>query len=179
MNDFAPIVNLNNQQILTLQNYKDLGFKAITFSLEALLIKPGFTILINQESLKKFVSWPYKIYLTAKTECINLKSTFDGQTIKHGKEEIEKLIIHLKPDKFIFNHECSNSIQWAMEGKFVDETLLDLTKPEFKEQFNLLSKNCSCPTCKLNLTRAYLHHLFKEVPLLTQRYLAMHNLCAT
>jgi queuine tRNA-ribosyltransferase len=42
-------------------------------------------------------------------------------------------------------------------------------------QFEPLDKTCRCPTCRLGLSRAYLHHLYWHTPLLCQRYLIMHN----
>lgn len=39
----------------------------------------------------------------------------------------------------------------------------------------VIDKNCACLTCKTPFTLAYLHHLFKETPLLATRYLICHN----
>lgn len=43
-------------------------------------------------------------------------------------------------------------------------------------QFDPLDKHCHCPTCTQGFTRAYLHHLLANTPLLCQRLLIQHNL---
>lgn len=43
------------------------------------------------------------------------------------------------------------------------------------QQFEIIDKNCHCPTCSQPFTRAYLHHLFEHTPLLCQRLLIQHN----
>jgi queuine tRNA-ribosyltransferase len=50
--------------------------------------------------------------------------------------------------------------------------LLDKT---MMKNFELLDQECACPTCKQGCTRAYLYHLFNQVPLLCQRLLIQHN----
>ncbi|MFY7698185.1 MAG: queuine tRNA-ribosyltransferase [Legionella sp.] len=42
-------------------------------------------------------------------------------------------------------------------------------------EFSLLDAKCTCPTCEQLLTRAYLHHLLTNTPLLCQRFLIQHN----
>jgi queuine tRNA-ribosyltransferase len=44
-----------------------------------------------------------------------------------------------------------------------------------KMQFDVVDKRCRCPICTQNFTRAYLHHLLEQTPLLCQRYLIQHN----
>lgn len=187
MTTFIPIVNLNNKQILTLQNYLTLGIDTIAYSLEALLIKPGFNILIKQKSLKSFVSWPHKILLMSNVyqpeKPLSIKSPFDGSTITYSTAEIEELLLTLKPDINEINNKnikfniSDKPITLAQDGKFIySQSICDISATEYKWQFEPLTKECACPTCKLNLTKAYLHHLWFEVPLLTMRYLAMHNI---
>lgn len=182
MIQFIPIINLNNIQILTLQNYLTLGIHTIAYSLEALLIKPGFKILMQQTSLKNFVAWPHKILLMSNTQSISLKSPFDGSTINHSHQEIKELLLALKPDiheignKNLSSHISAQPLTLAQDGKFITRSICDIRSIEYKTQFEPLQKTCACPTCKLNLTKAYLHHLWFEVPLLAQRYLAMHNI---
>ncbi len=42
-------------------------------------------------------------------------------------------------------------------------------------QFEVIDKDCHCPTCSQQFTRAYLHHLLEHTPLLCQRLLVQHN----
>lgn len=54
--------------------------------------------------------------------------------------------------------------------------ILDLKEEKFREDYLLIAKDCPCPPCKQHFTRAYLHHLFTNVPLLCQRLLLQHNI---
>ena len=42
-------------------------------------------------------------------------------------------------------------------------------------QFETIDSSCECPTCDMDYTRAYLHHLLEHTPLLCQRLLVQHN----
>ncbi|KTD65705.1 hypothetical protein [Legionella spiritensis] len=44
-----------------------------------------------------------------------------------------------------------------------------------QEQFQALDEQCPCLTCTDGYTRAYLHHLLMNTPLLAQRFLIRHN----
>lgn len=41
--------------------------------------------------------------------------------------------------------------------------------------FGVIDERCSCPICRQQLTRGYLHHLLEHTPLLCQRFLIQHN----
>lgn len=65
----------------------------------------------------------------------------------------------------------------AFEGKVYSKAgLLELTSQQFEKQFEVIENDCGCPTCKQQLTKAYLHHLLANTPLLCQRFLIQHNL---
>lgn len=67
----------------------------------------------------------------------------------------------------------------GLEGKiYTDAALLDLRLVDYADQFIPLEKGCTCPTCERQLTRAYLHHLLENTPLLCQRYFIQHNIFA-
>ncbi|HVT62347.1 MAG TPA: hypothetical protein VHD33_02520 [Legionellaceae bacterium] len=51
-----------------------------------------------------------------------------------------------------------------------------ITQAVFANQFETLIDNCTCPICMQGFTKAYLHHLFQNTPLLCQRLLIMHNI---
>lgn len=64
----------------------------------------------------------------------------------------------------------------AFHGKvFTSEGMIDLTASTYANQFEVIDSNCDCPTCQQKLTRAYLHHLLENTPLLCQRFLIQHN----
>lgn len=59
---------------------------------------------------------------------------------------------------------------------YCNEGALFLQSDEFSNQHQVIEPNCDCPTCSQSLTRAYLHHLLAQTPLLCQRLLVQHNL---
>lgn len=64
----------------------------------------------------------------------------------------------------------------ALEGKIYDEEQdVNLLDSKIAYQFETMTTNCDCPTCMQKLTRAYLHHLYQQTPLLCQRFLIQHN----
>jgi len=58
---------------------------------------------------------------------------------------------------------------------YSDDGIIRLSNADQALQFELIDANCQCPTCKQQFTRAYLHHLLLQTPLLCQRFLIQHN----
>lgn len=72
--------------------------------------------------------------------------------------------------------ETDQPARLAMQGIVYSKTgNLDLTDPQFQQQFDVIESTCSCPTCSQQLSKAYLHHLIQHTPLLCQRFLIQHN----
>ncbi|CAM2971372.1 hypothetical protein [Legionella worsleiensis] len=64
----------------------------------------------------------------------------------------------------------------GLEGKaYCGKEIMDLRDASYELDFDRLDSLCSCPTCSAQLTRAYLHHLYLNTPLLAQRFLIQHN----
>lgn len=59
-----------------------------------------------------------------------------------------------------------------------ETTTLDLSLPEYFEDFTPLSKDCGCISCQGEdqTTRAYIHHLVKTEEMLAYSFLTSHNL---
>ncbi|KTD83034.1 hypothetical protein [Legionella waltersii] len=65
----------------------------------------------------------------------------------------------------------------AMNGYvYSNQDLVDLNSPMQSMNFTTISENCQCLTCSQHFTRAYLHHLLRNTPLLCQRFLIQHNI---
>lgn len=65
----------------------------------------------------------------------------------------------------------------AMAGRMYEpEGQFNLLDEAFEHQFYPLVKECCCATCAEGFTRAYLHHLLQQTPLLCQRFLIQHNI---
>ncbi|HAZ7572176.1 queuine tRNA-ribosyltransferase family protein [Legionella sp. PATHC032] len=72
--------------------------------------------------------------------------------------------------------ESDEPAKKAMQGiVYSREGNVDLTDESQAMNFQLIDASCSCPTCSEQLTRAYLHHLLANTPLLCQRFLIQHN----
>ncbi|WP_051555177.1 hypothetical protein [Legionella fairfieldensis] len=64
----------------------------------------------------------------------------------------------------------------ALSGQvYTEQGLLDLCDVKMAHQQERIEPNCSCPTCTQGFSRAYLHHLLIQTPLLCQRFLIHHN----
>lgn len=59
---------------------------------------------------------------------------------------------------------------------YSQDRMIDLTDQQTTMQFALIDEECSCPTCAQRFTKAYLHHLLLNTPLLAQRFLIQHNI---
>ncbi|MGQ3892861.1 queuine tRNA-ribosyltransferase [Legionella sp. CNM-4043-24] len=79
----------------------------------------------------------------------------------------------LRPHTFLESDSPARAgaagLVYSQDGTF---SVLD---PAMEQAFQLLDRDCTCPTCKQQFTRAYLHHLLQHTPLLAQRFIVQHN----
>lgn len=72
--------------------------------------------------------------------------------------------------------ESDKPAEDALKGLVHDgQAIFSIEEASMATSFIALSAQCSCPTCSLGLTRAYLHHLYRQTPLLCYRFLMQHN----
>jgi queuine tRNA-ribosyltransferase len=72
--------------------------------------------------------------------------------------------------------ESNRPAQDALAGQFYSsEGECSITDASMEMAFEPLDAVCACSTCRSDLTRAYLHHLYEQTPGLCQRFLALHN----
>jgi queuine tRNA-ribosyltransferase len=65
----------------------------------------------------------------------------------------------------------------AMNGYvYSNQDLIDLNSLLESNNFTNIAENCQCITCSQRFTKAYLHHLLRNTPLLCQRFLIQHNI---
>lgn len=57
-----------------------------------------------------------------------------------------------------------------------DEHSISILDKAFANQHSILMDSCDCTTCQQKMTRAYLHHILQQTPLLGQRLLIQHNI---
>jgi queuine tRNA-ribosyltransferase len=72
--------------------------------------------------------------------------------------------------------ETDKPAKLALAGQiYTDQGILNIHSKEMREQHGVIASDCGCPTCQQQFTRAYLHHLITQTPLLCQRFLIQHN----
>lgn len=189
-----PMIFSGAGTCLTLQNWQETGVSTLSCSLSAMLFKPGLAVLYQIESLARYLGWSGTLVLNASMPparqdgSYHLFSPLDGSRFTLLPETIQELVAHLKPDFAVLPDEMTKSgaclpfiesnqpAEDACSGiLYTREGNINIENSDMALQFSPIDADCSCPTCKQNLTRAYLHHLLANTPLLAQRFLIMHN----
>ena len=183
-----PLVNINGGELLPHRTWEAYGVTWLAYALEPLLFKPGIAYLETLPSLATYVGWPHKIVLEASSltgnasGLIQRRSPFDGSLLSLTQDQLHALITALKPDAICWPGApmdariTATPLQLAREGNFyLEGRLTSLTAAHLQQDYQRLDAACGCDTCRLGLTRAYLHYLWQAVPLLCQRFLAQHH----
>ncbi|MDF1646895.1 MAG: hypothetical protein P1U61_07970 [Legionellaceae bacterium] len=197
---YIPSLTTTAGQVLTVADWTAAGVHTASCELTALLVKPGITTLRQLSSLKQYWDWPGKLLLNLSSivfntqgQC-NIRSPFDGSTLKFSEEEILNLVEHLDPDYTIFSsffmslkskHFESNAHDFKVNNQPSEDALegviyttnkpFSICNASYTYDFSSLDDACQCPACKAGFTRAYFHHLYVHTPLLCHRWLVMHN----
>lgn len=101
---YVPWVDTKAGACLTALNWQEAGIKAVAYSLEALLIKPGPAVLKQFAALADFVSWTGPIILDARMPEPNkaglyiLQSPYDGSKLSLSVQELITSVADLAPD---------------------------------------------------------------------------------
>lgn len=134
-----------------------------------------------EELLKQEVSWPHGVYFH-----------WDGSWTQ------EAFIAHLEKwhhlPRYVFGRlsldfirslyaiginyiESDEPAALGMEGQvYTQQGTINLLTSDNELEFELIDKDCICPTCMQQFSKAYLHHLYLHTPLLCQRFLIQHNI---
>lgn len=110
----------------------------------------------SKDFLEQLKSWPHLPCYVSGQVTIDL--------IKLLKEREVTLIESDEPAK-----NAMHGIVYSREGE------INLANEKQAMNFNPIDEECACPTCSKQLSRAYLHHLLVNTPLLCQRFLIQHN----
>lgn len=144
-----------------------------------------------------------KTYTADKLGNYTFRSPYDGAMIQISFSALHALILQLEPDYLIPSVDFQLQMQArkmdlpatiklltndnrllvtdlpaadAMQGKlYVDAGRISILDHRYTEDFTPIDEGCDCPCCKQAFTRAYLHHLLMQTPLLCQRFLIQHN----
>lgn len=109
----VPIITSAAGSCLTSANWQQAGIKTVAVYLDALLVKPGLSLLQTLPSLNHYIAWPGTIVLNATLLAINnqglyhLRSSYDGSHISIDELTLFALVQHLKPNYVILPEESS------------------------------------------------------------------------
>lgn len=198
---YIPVITSAAGMCLTLENWQRAGVVSGLFSLETLLIKPGFEVLKRWKDLRSYTGWHGRVLLDPilplhpkKQGSFLLRSAWDGTQMPVDPLCLQEIIAHLQADEVLGSEQqtsyvisdkpAANALQgWVAYTPDASVSVLSHQEPSWfllsdsrlKTDQMLLSPGCACPTCKAGYTRSYLHHLVQQVPLLAYRFLIMHN----
>ena len=102
--NFIPVLTSEAGSCLTGENWEEIGIHTGSYHLQALLMKPGLSLLHEIKDLATYVGWQQTIVLNAsllnrnKEGDYTLRSQYDGSRTQYTIEQILALIAHLKPN---------------------------------------------------------------------------------
>lgn len=105
--NWVPVLTSESGLCLTADNWHEAQINAAVYYLDALLLKPGLTVLKTLENLAGYVNWSGELIINAsklkanKLGEIHLKSSYDGSKISLDHKQLIDLINHLKPQRII------------------------------------------------------------------------------
>ncbi|OGV49976.1 MAG: hypothetical protein A3F46_04095 [Legionellales bacterium RIFCSPHIGHO2_12_FULL_42_9] len=103
----------------------------------------------------------------------------DGQSLFYliGEASLDEAKALLTPDSTTSIWvESDKPASDALQGNiYSSDGVFNLLEPHYRDDFSPLDDVCCCFTCQEGYTRAYLHHLLQQTPLLAQRFLILHN----
>ncbi|MFI4963634.1 MAG: hypothetical protein ACHP6H_07250, partial [Legionellales bacterium] len=111
---YIPVLSSEAGSCLTPANWKELGIKTASYTLESLLVKPGLELLNQIHNLKDYLGWSGALILNASALEVNkagvyvLRSPFDGTKITFEPIECIRLINHLMPDAVLLPNKMVN-----------------------------------------------------------------------
>jgi queuine tRNA-ribosyltransferase len=117
---------------------------------------------------------PYGVFVQDKQQAVSVLNAGGRLCYIAGDFDVQDIrLLQAQDGVFI---ETNRPAAEAFQGiVYCAQGHLELSDTCYTEQFELIDANCDCPTCSQGLTRAYLHHLFAQTPLLCQRMLIQHN----
>lgn len=195
MNQWIPLLNVAQPEVVPLSVWENAGYTTLAYALEPLLIKPGVAVLSMQTSLAHYLGWSKQLVLDVRSlnmvnGCCSIRSPFDGSILRFTTDQINTLLMILKPDVVLAGEPLvsvmlqeqavqgvvtADPLCLALQGQLRDgETMVTIYDPIWRFSTDLLQTGCVCDTCSLGLTRAYLFHLWAQVPGLCQRFLVQH-----
>lgn len=189
-------LNSNNEYVLISKyNGRKYAFSQIeildlllTLSPDVLLFPKDLSFMINDEQLANFKLTKCFFDLEARKESygvyleINTKDNL-AEIINYSPELPKYLYGDISLDDmrrlldynniyFASSKPCTDGYNGLV---YSNGGYIDITEENNRFNFALIDGNCKCFTCREDLTIAYLHHLFKNTPLLCQRLLISHN----
>lgn len=115
--NWVPVLTSESGLCLTASNWQEAKINTVVYYLDALLLKPGLSLLKKLPNLAGYVNWPGELIINAsrlkanKLGEITLKSTYDGSKITLEYQQIIDVINHLKPKAIILPEDILKHYQ--------------------------------------------------------------------
>lgn len=101
--NWIPVLTSESGLSLTTENWQEVNVDMASYYLDALLLKPGLSVLNTIPNLASYVNWSGPIILNAsrltgnREGIVTLISPYDGSKVRINYAEVIALITHLKP----------------------------------------------------------------------------------
>lgn len=185
---------------LTIQDWLSVDITMVACDLASVLVRPGISVLSQFDNLSCFWNWPGKIVLNFAAVTMNSKGFFEirspdsGEKLMFTDQELINIVKVLGPDYLLFTpallpilskhfdnylhdfQENNQPSEDALKGVvYTKDGYFFILDPQNEKKVAPLDDTCQCPACNNQMTCAYFFHLYRHVPLLSQRWLIMHN----
>ena len=101
---------------------------------------------------------------------------FGGAIQVAGAVKSNKIKKHATSDFMEIERQRGISVATSVMTFNYNGQKINILDTIYSEDFTSLAAGCVCPTCQQGFTKAYLHHLLQNTPLLAQRFLIAHNI---
>ena len=200
---FIPNLSTPAGACLTHDNWQRAGVHIVSYDLASWLIKPGLDVLLQFKNGAVYTGWTEEWVLNLSTLLLDkegyclVRSSLDGSKGRFSIDSLISIIVHLAPDYVFLPKDAQEIWQEKLALVNVKTTLFSpsdqpaydalqglvyqgarcfsITAPDERLNDELIDNHCQCETCSQGFTRAYLHHLYTQTPLLCQRFLIQHN----
>ncbi|MBA2650038.1 MAG: queuine tRNA-ribosyltransferase [Legionella sp.] len=110
--NIVPVATTPAALCLSMANWVELNVGALVFSLESLLIKPGYELLKTISDIRLYLGWSGSFILSAqhikltRDNTVTLISPYDGSKLLLTEKNLVDILNLLRPDVLILPKKC-------------------------------------------------------------------------
>lgn len=126
--NWVPVLTSESGLCLTASNWQEAKINKAVYYLDALLLKPGLSVLKTLPNLANYVNWPGELIINAsrlkgnKLGEITLKSSYDGSRVTIEYQQVIDLVNHLKPKAIILPDDILK--HYPQVGDVLDSSII-------------------------------------------------------